>query len=374
MSFMKNILRGLGMSKNKTAKTSDKSKNASKKASKDKSKANAKKSASPKSKTEAKKTASPTSKSSSKNKAPSNKVAKKTAAKSETSSKKIKEDKSLKNKKSDKKSLETSGAAKSKAQGKEAGAPSTNSKKSADKTSATAKKVTRDDAKNAKGSKKKSEKEENIKAKGNKGSRSDKDKSDADFNEGFDDFEMDGDEILDDTDFDPEVLLEEEAKKNKKTKKIIDDEIREQLAEEIINLSEEYGLVDVLQAIKSLEFFSSDNIDCTEKACDNPTTTQGYCRYHYIKRWKDIKKKQIILEEGKLQNLIEDLISKHPFKYIEAILNDLMDEKTFSSVLRELNIDMTSDEGFDDVGDDEMEEEDIAFETKVTAKVAFDED
>ncbi len=238
------------------------------------------------------------------------------------------------------------------------------------------KKNAHEEVKNTKGlnGKKKNEKDE-IKAKGAKGNKGDKEKSDSDFDEAFDDFEMIGDEIIDDSDFDADLLLEEEAKKNaKKTKKILDDEIREQLAEEIINLSEEYGLIDVLKAIKSLEFFSSDSIDCTEKACDNPATTHGHCRYHYIKRWKDIKKKELILQEGKLQTLIEDLISKHPFKYIEAILNDLMDDKTFSGVLRELNIDMTSEEGFDDVSDDEMEEEDIAFETKVTAKVAFDED
>lgn len=231
------------------------------------------------------------------------------------------------------------------------------------------------DNKNLKNNKKKVEVEKKILVKNNKNSKgNEKEKDDPNFDEAFDDFELGGDDSLDDADFDADLLLEEENKKNIKKKKIVDDEIREQLADEIINLSEEYGLTDVLGAIRSLDFFGSDNIDCREKACDNPTTSQGYCRFHYIKRWKEIKKKNQILTEGRLQKMIEELISKNPFKYVEAILNDLMDEKTFGTVLRELNIDMTSDEGFDDVGDDEMDEEDIAFETKITVKVAFDED
>jgi hypothetical protein len=95
-----------------------------------------------------------------------------------------------------------------------------------------------------------------------------------------------------------------------------------------------------------------DSSICREVACELSSTTGGYCRMHYIKNWKRIKRKEVILKEKKLNSYIEELISKYPDKYIEAIRQDLASEKDFSKVIADLEID---EGGLDDFGDVETE-------------------
>lgn len=90
---------------------------------------------------------------------------------------------------------------------------------------------------------------------------------------------------------------------------------------------------------------------CREVACELMATTGTYCRMHYIKNWKKIKRKEIILKERKLNSYIEELVSKYPDKYIEAIRQDLSSEKDFSKVIADLEI----DEGIDDFELDDAE-------------------
>lgn len=89
---------------------------------------------------------------------------------------------------------------------------------------------------------------------------------------------------------------------------------------------------------------------CREVACELIATTNGYCRLHYIKNWKKVKRKELILKERKLNRYIEELVSKYPDKYIEAIRQDLADEKSFAKVISDLEL----EEGLDDF---EMETE-----------------
>lgn len=74
------------------------------------------------------------------------------------------------------------------------------------------------------------------------------------------------------------------------------------------------------------------------------STGPGYCRLHYIKNWKKIKRKELILKEGKLNQYIEELISKYPDKYIEAIRLDLSDDKAFAKVIHDLELDENIEE------------------------------
>jgi len=83
---------------------------------------------------------------------------------------------------------------------------------------------------------------------------------------------------------------------------------------------------------------------CREVACELLATSGGYCRLHYIKNWKKVKRKELILRERKLNQYIEELVSKYPDKYIEAIRQDLTTEKDFLKVISDLEI----DEGMDD--------------------------
>jgi hypothetical protein len=93
---------------------------------------------------------------------------------------------------------------------------------------------------------------------------------------------------------------------------------------------------------------ATDEAVCREVACEGLATTSGYCRMHYIKNWKKIQRKAIILREGKLNQYIEELVAKYPDKYIEAIRQDLTNDKDFAKVIYDLDLDESIDE-FSDV-------------------------
>ncbi len=57
-----------------------------------------------------------------------------------------------------------------------------------------------------------------------------------------------------------------------------------------------------------------------------------------------IKRKQLILKEKKLNRYIEELVSKYPDKYIEAIRLDLNSDKDFAKVITDLDLDETVDD------------------------------
>ena len=83
---------------------------------------------------------------------------------------------------------------------------------------------------------------------------------------------------------------------------------------------------------------------CRENACENLASTKGYCRLDYIKNWKKIKRKEMILKEGKLNNYIEELVSKYPDKYIDVIRQDLTTEVNFNKVIHDLELDESIDD------------------------------
>lgn len=254
--------------------------------------------------------------------------------------------------------------------------------KEAEKAQAKANKIAAKEA--AKPPKKLSKKEEKelLKAKGKKGaSFDDEEELDEDGtpikrrveeDEEDDDFDKDAAPKKVKMTFD-EDIEEEIIPVRKKSKSAIDDDIKENLAEEILALSEDFTIDEVFTSIRSMELFKVESDECVVRGCDNPSTTSGYCRYHYIKLWKDVKKKELILSEGRLAKIIEELVGKYPMKYIETIIQDLADDKAFNHVLKDLDIetDETEIDGFDD---DEVldDDQDIAFETKVV-KPSFDD-
>ncbi|MCK5073699.1 MAG: hypothetical protein KAQ98_09755 [Bacteriovoracaceae bacterium] len=174
------------------------------------------------------------------------------------------------------------------------------------------------------------------------------------------------DELINDS------ILNEEANLDydKSGKDNTESQLKQDVTEEIIGLSEDYSLRDIFDSIRNIDFFQNETDECLEKGCDTPPTTMGYCRLHYIRNWTNIRKKQSILSEGKLQTFIEELLNKYPAKYIEAIFDDIKDEKSFYSILKELNIE--SDEEFESVeeADNADDDQDIVYETKVTMKAA----
>lgn len=112
-----------------------------------------------------------------------------------------------------------------------------------------------------------------------------------------------------------------------------------------------YGLVSRIEA-------AAETV-CREVACEGLATSGGYCRLHYIKNWKKIKRKEIILREKKLNQYIEELVAKYPDKYIEAIRQDLASDKDFAKVIYDLDL----DEGVDDFDADNAESADALIDT-----------
>jgi len=93
---------------------------------------------------------------------------------------------------------------------------------------------------------------------------------------------------------------------------------------------------------------------CREVACENMATTGPCCRMHYIKNWRRIKNKEKILSENRLNGFIEELVSKYPEKYIEAIRADLASEKEFAKVISDLDLDESVDD-FEGEGGENVE-------------------
>lgn len=92
------------------------------------------------------------------------------------------------------------------------------------------------------------------------------------------------------------------------------------------------------QAQNVAEYDSQGRAICREVGCDALAVMAGYCRAHYIKNWKKIKRKEMILREKKLNRYIEELVAKYPDKYIEAIREDLANDKAFSKVVTDLEL------------------------------------
>jgi len=189
------------------------------------------------------------------------------------------------------------------------------------------------------------------------------------------------DDVEDTDDLDGEAL-KPTAKKEKssfhfseKMKKDVE-QIEEKIKEQFINLREYFQWKDIEDAILSMEIFLPKGDECLERACENIRTSGPYCRYHYIYHWKHINRKKEILKEGKLQNYIEELISKYPPQYIQMLIDDLSDERDFFKVLTELNI---SDaeleiEEIEDIVDEEADDMDFEPRSIDSFKAGFDDE
>lgn len=92
---------------------------------------------------------------------------------------------------------------------------------------------------------------------------------------------------------------------------------------------------------------------CRVRDCDQVSSVDGYCRYHYLLLWKKIQIRKAILQDGKLERYIVDLTSRYPDKFLEMIKKDLKTEKDFLSTIAELEIDESA--LVDESGDDDAQ-------------------
>jgi hypothetical protein len=91
---------------------------------------------------------------------------------------------------------------------------------------------------------------------------------------------------------------------------------------------------------------------CRVNDCDQASTVDAYCRFHYLLFWKNIQNRKKILSEGKLERYIEELTARYPDKYLELLRKDLRSEKDFTAAIQELEID---DSGADNEFEDEAQ-------------------
>ncbi|MFZ4403320.1 MAG: hypothetical protein ACOYOK_04390 [Pseudobdellovibrionaceae bacterium] len=87
---------------------------------------------------------------------------------------------------------------------------------------------------------------------------------------------------------------------------------------------------------------------CRARDCDQISTVDGYCRYHYLLFWKKIQVRKKILLDGKLERYVEELTSRYPDKFLEVIRRDLRTEKDFLSAIQEMEIDESAENEFEE--------------------------
>lgn len=94
---------------------------------------------------------------------------------------------------------------------------------------------------------------------------------------------------------------------------------------------------------------------CKEPECQNAATTEGYCRLHYLKNWKRLKEETLHRSTKRLNKYIENVMKKHPDRYMEVIKKDIR-SSSFESFVDSFD-DEESGENFKDdaVFDEEVE-------------------
>lgn len=158
----------------------------------------------------------------------------------------------------------------------------------------------------------------------------------------------------------PNVKIKAKSKKNdKKADETIEDDLigDDEFGEsEIAEYEEDLKAVEDDEDDTSLELSDEDeDLDkkdeevyltdsegrrlCKVRDCDQVSTVDVYCRYHYLLLWKKIQIRKHILNDGKLEKYLEDLTSRYPDKFLEVIKKDLKTEKDFLSVIQEMELD-----------------------------------
>ncbi len=87
---------------------------------------------------------------------------------------------------------------------------------------------------------------------------------------------------------------------------------------------------------------------CRYTNCDQASTVEGYCRYHYLLHWKMIQLRKKILSEGKLEKYVQELTARYPDKFIDILLKDLATDKDFSQICHDIGIITPEGEGDED--------------------------
>jgi hypothetical protein len=66
---------------------------------------------------------------------------------------------------------------------------------------------------------------------------------------------------------------------------------------------------------------------CSEDQCKNARTTEKYCRLHYLRNWKRLKKEKHRKAAKRLNNYVESVVKSHPDGFLDKIKSDISEEK-----------------------------------------------
>ena len=101
----------------------------------------------------------------------------------------------------------------------------------------------------------------------------------------------------------------------------------------------ELELERILEKNRQVSIKGSEGFEyCCEENCDQPSTTGGYCRYHYMVSWNYIKKRNKILSEEKLKSWTTELLQNYPPRILDYMVRDLSNEKDFAIALHEMKL------------------------------------
>lgn len=101
----------------------------------------------------------------------------------------------------------------------------------------------------------------------------------------------------------------------------------------------EQELERILEKNRQVSIKGSEGFEyCFEENCDQPSTTGGYCRYHYMVSWSYIKRRYKILYESKLKFWMTELVQNYSPRILNYMVRDLSNEKDFSTALSEMKL------------------------------------
>jgi hypothetical protein len=62
---------------------------------------------------------------------------------------------------------------------------------------------------------------------------------------------------------------------------------------------------------------------CKINDCKNAATTRGYCRFHYLRHWREIHEIEKEKAQNRLDNYIDAICREHPGDFTEVIREHL---------------------------------------------------
>ncbi len=77
---------------------------------------------------------------------------------------------------------------------------------------------------------------------------------------------------------------------------------------------------------------------CAESRCKAAATSDGYCRLHYLRNWRELKSEQKDKAEKRLNSYIDRLMKKYPGEYMDKLKESLSSEEKFKEAMQEVDL------------------------------------